>query len=71
MTESTRRRVLAASLAAAVLAVATACGTSGAPAAEGTYTVWDPYPQFGGGSAWEKLLKGCGSQAGVKVERTA
>ncbi|GGY32357.1 ABC transporter substrate-binding protein [Streptomyces djakartensis] len=55
---------------------ATACssggGTSSSQAADsGSYTVWDPYPQFAGDSAWVKLLDGCGSRAGVKVERRA
>lgn len=36
----------------------------------GTYTVWDPYPQFDAGSDWVKLLTKCGTDAGVTVERT-
>ncbi|WP_043628924.1 sugar ABC transporter substrate-binding protein [Nonomuraea candida] len=46
--------------------------TSGASQAAGggTYTIWDPYPQYDAGSAWVKLLETCGAQAGVKVERT-
>ena len=43
--------------------VLTACGSSSSPgdgsassAAGGTYTVWDPYPQFDGSSDWAKLL---------------
>jgi multiple sugar transport system substrate-binding protein len=81
MNQATRRRALVASLAAVVLAsTAAACGSSssggssgpsGSEAAGGTYTVWDPYPQFDGGSAWAKLVSACGSQAGVKVKRTA
>jgi multiple sugar transport system substrate-binding protein len=42
---------------------------SGAP--DGTYTIWDPYPQFTQGSAWTTLLSKCGSDAGVTVKRTA
>ncbi|GGN95870.1 ABC transporter substrate-binding protein [Actinoplanes lobatus] len=38
--------------------------------AGGTYTIWDPYPQFDGGSDWVKLLTKCGTDAGVTVERT-
>ncbi|MFC6085900.1 sugar ABC transporter substrate-binding protein [Sphaerisporangium aureirubrum] len=55
-----------------------ACSSSGeAPAntsqaaGGGKYTIWDPYPQYDGASAWVKLLQACGSQAGVTVERTA
>ncbi|MFD8378370.1 extracellular solute-binding protein [Streptomyces sp. NPDC059679] len=71
---SRRRRLTAAALTAlAVAASATACGSggTGAKAADsGTYTIWDPYPQFDKGSAWVKLLDACGTKAGVKVKRT-
>ncbi|MFR0357481.1 sugar ABC transporter substrate-binding protein [Streptomyces sediminimaris] len=74
---SRRRRLTAAGLTALAVAVsATACssgsggaGTKGADS--GTYTLWDPYPQFDKTSAWAKLLDRCGSRAGVKVRRTA
>ncbi|MFD9121753.1 extracellular solute-binding protein [Streptomyces bottropensis] len=72
-----RRRLTAAALTTlAVAAGVTACGSgkdgTGAKGADsGTYTVWDPYPQFDKGSAWAKLLDDCGAKAGVKVERTA
>jgi multiple sugar transport system substrate-binding protein len=36
----------------------------------GTYTIWDPYPQFDNSSDWVKLLQSCGSDAGVTVKRT-
>jgi multiple sugar transport system substrate-binding protein len=36
----------------------------------GAYTIWDPYPQYDKSSEWVKLLDKCGSDAGVKVERT-
>ncbi|HEX6681256.1 MAG TPA: extracellular solute-binding protein [Candidatus Limnocylindrales bacterium] len=39
--------------------------------AGGTYTIWDPYPQFDDGSNWVKLLTECGTKAGVTVKRTA
>jgi multiple sugar transport system substrate-binding protein len=47
--------------------------TSGAKTADGggTYTIWDPYPQFDNSSAWVKLLNDCGTKAGVTVKRTA
>nr|WP_225844858.1 ABC transporter substrate-binding protein [Streptomyces sp. HPF1205] len=52
-----------------------ACGGSGggssSSAASGTYTFWDPYPQFDGSSAWGKLVAACGTKAGVTVKRTA
>ncbi|MBV7695710.1 extracellular solute-binding protein [Streptomyces sp. TRM70350] len=73
---SRRRRLTAAALTALTVATtATACGSGSAgtgtnAADDGTYTVWDPYPQFAKGSAWVKLLDACGSKAGVKVERT-
>ncbi|PBC70369.1 multiple sugar transport system substrate-binding protein [Streptomyces sp. TLI_235] len=80
MNRSTGRRLAAASLAAVVLAFAgTACSSSagmsaadgGSASAGGAYTVWDPYPQFDGASAWAKLLDTCGAQAGVQIKRTA
>jgi multiple sugar transport system substrate-binding protein len=76
MSRTIRRRIVIASLASVMVAsAATACGSSsddssGKSADGGTYTVWDPYPQFAGGSDWVKLLQSCGSQAGVKVKRT-
>ena len=77
MSRPTRWRFAVASLAALTAASAiTACGSSSgggssSSAAGGTYTVWDPYPQFDGASDWVKLLSDCGSTAGVKVKRTA
>jgi multiple sugar transport system substrate-binding protein len=76
---SIRRRLLVAGLAGAMVAGITACSTSssggssgGASAGSGgTYTVWDPYPQFDDSSAWVQLLQKCGSGAGVSVKRTA
>ncbi|WP_327319228.1 sugar ABC transporter substrate-binding protein [Streptomyces sp. NBC_01235] len=77
MNRSARRRITAAVLTVvAVTAGATACssgtgGTSSKAADGGTYTIWDPYPQFDKSSAWAKLLDGCGTEAGVKIKRTA
>jgi multiple sugar transport system substrate-binding protein len=77
MNRSTKRRLAAASMAAAVVAsAATACssskgGTATSSADTGTYTIWDPYPQFDASSAWAKLLDSCGSQVGVKIKHTA
>jgi multiple sugar transport system substrate-binding protein len=42
----------------------------GQDAGSGTYAIWDPYPQYDKSSEWVKLLDSCGSQAGVKIERT-
>ena len=60
-------------LTVALTGVTGACSTSGdAPSADagGTYTIWDPYPQFDGASAWVTLLSKCGTDSGVTVERT-
>jgi multiple sugar transport system substrate-binding protein len=68
-----RRRVLGATLVAVALAGGmTACSSSGGSgsAGSGTYTIWDPYPQFDNSSAWVALLDKCGSGAGVTVKRT-
>ncbi|NEA63871.1 extracellular solute-binding protein [Streptomyces sp. SID12488] len=77
MNRSARRRLTAAALTVAAVTVgATACssgsgGTSTKAADGGTYTIWDPYPQFDKSSAWAKLLDGCGTEAGVKIKRTS
>ncbi|MER5796201.1 extracellular solute-binding protein [Streptomyces sp. NPDC001980] len=70
------RRLTAATLTVVALATGiTACSSGGSSSAKGadsgTYTVWDPYPQFAGDSAWAKLLDSCGGKAGVKIKRTA
>ncbi|MDV9169407.1 extracellular solute-binding protein [Streptomyces sp. W16] len=72
-----RLRLTAATVTVlAVAGTATACssgsGSTGTKAADsGTYTIWDPYPQFDKSSAWAKLLDTCGTKAGVKIKRTA
>ncbi|MFD5462592.1 extracellular solute-binding protein [Kitasatospora sp. NPDC127059] len=78
MNRTASRRLALASLAVAIVVTgASACsGSSGTSAgssgsASGTYTIWDPYPQFDAGSDWAKLLNTCGTQAGVTVKRTA
>ncbi|KOV96798.1 ABC transporter substrate-binding protein [Streptomyces sp. NRRL B-1140] len=75
MHSSSRRRLAAVALSTVLAAAGTACssgsGSTGTKGADsGTYTIWDPYPQFAKGSAWVKLLDACGSRAGVKVKRT-
>ncbi|MFI2435724.1 extracellular solute-binding protein [Streptomyces sp. NPDC018693] len=77
MNRSTRRRLTATAMTVVALTtVSTACssgtGATSANAADsGTYTIWDPYPQFDKSSAWAKLLDACGTDAGVKIKRTA
>ncbi|MFI7642455.1 extracellular solute-binding protein [Nonomuraea sp. NPDC049400] len=76
------RRAAGASLAvlAAVGGLAACSSSSGGDgggsasasrsAGGGTYTIWDPYPQYDKSSEWVRLLEKCGTDAGVKVERT-
>lgn len=77
MNRSARRRLAAAAMTVVALTASTAACSSGdgntsAKSADGgTYTVWDPYPQFDKSSAWAKLLDSCGTEAGVKIKRTA
>jgi multiple sugar transport system substrate-binding protein len=75
-----RRTLIAAVLATGTLASAVACsssgshtttGAAGGSAKGGTYTFWDPYPQFDATSDWAKLVSSCGTQAGVTVKRTS
>ncbi|MFD0578608.1 sugar ABC transporter substrate-binding protein [Dactylosporangium darangshiense] len=75
MTVSTLR---AAAVVVVSACLAAGCSTSGGTdsgstgsAGGGTYTVWDPYPQFDDSAAWVKLLQQCGTDAGVTVKRTA
>ncbi|WP_217145083.1 sugar ABC transporter substrate-binding protein [Streptomyces sp. AC627_RSS907] len=75
-TSSRRRLTAAVALSTLVAVTGTACssgsGSASAGGADsGTYTVWDPYPQFDKASAWAKLLDACGAKAGVKIKRTA
>ena len=75
-TTSARRRLAAAAALLLVAGAATACSTStnsgsSSAAGSGTYTVWDPYPQFDNSSAWVQLLDKCGTSAGVSIKRTA
>ena len=63
MNRSARRRLTAAVLTVARrrhrrhrLRLRLESGTSTKAADGGTYTVWDPYPQFDDGSAWAKLF---------------
>ncbi|MDP4511354.1 sugar ABC transporter substrate-binding protein [Nonomuraea turcica] len=76
------RRTAGVSLAVlAAMGGLAACGSSSSggdggstsasqAAGGGAYTIWDPYPQYDKSSEWVKLLETCGTQAGVKVERT-
>jgi multiple sugar transport system substrate-binding protein len=67
---------------ASVVACVAGCGSTAASGAgggssaaagggSGTYTIWDPYPQFDNSSAWVQLLNKCGTSAGVSVKRTS
>ncbi|GHF04270.1 ABC transporter substrate-binding protein [Streptomyces spiralis] len=76
MNSTSRRRRLTAATVTALAVAVSACSTgSGSTdtkgAGGGTYTIWDPYPQFDKGSDWAKLLDQCGTKAKVKVKRTA
>jgi multiple sugar transport system substrate-binding protein len=44
--------------------------TSAGSASGGTYTFWDPYPQYNATSDWAKLIASCGTKAGVTIKRT-
>ncbi|MBF4577160.1 extracellular solute-binding protein [Frondihabitans sp. VKM Ac-2883] len=68
-----RKRAFAAVVGIATASAAlTGCstGAGSGSAASGTYTFWDPYPQFDASSAWTKLVEKCGTEAGVTVKRT-
>ncbi|MEU9243625.1 extracellular solute-binding protein [Streptomyces sp. NPDC048385] len=70
----TRRTLMA--VATAALLPLTACGggsssSGSSSSAGGTYTFWDPYPQFDASSDWGRRVTACGTAAGVKLKRTA
>lgn len=74
---SRKARAIGVALLTAGLVAAPLTGCSGSnsnggsgSAAKGTYTFWDPYPQYDATSDWGKLVAKCGSQAGVTVKRT-
>ncbi|MFF4832983.1 extracellular solute-binding protein [Streptomyces sp. NPDC001315] len=72
---STHRTLLACLAAVGTLASVTACGGGGSGSSDssaksGTYTFWDPYPQFDASSDWGKRVTQCGTEAGVKIKRT-
>ena len=59
-----------------VAATAAGCSSGGSSTAStsasggGTYTFWDPYPQYNNSSQWAKLVESCGTKAGVTIKRT-
>ncbi|ROO52909.1 multiple sugar transport system substrate-binding protein [Micromonospora sp. Llam0] len=69
MTRLSRRRRLAAAVMALAAVAAGACSPASDDPADGTYLVWDPYPQFDDDSEWVTLLENCGTSAGVTAER--
>ncbi|MFD4559145.1 extracellular solute-binding protein [Streptomyces sp. NPDC058469] len=71
---NTRRTLLTALAATGALVSIAACGSGSASSSSGdskTYAFWDPYPQFDASSDWGKQVARCGTQAGVKIKRTA
>jgi multiple sugar transport system substrate-binding protein len=77
MSQSRSRRLGLALASLALAGVAVGCSNasedSGAKATDAqadSFTFWDPYPQFDDSSDWVKLVKSCGEEAGVSVERT-
>jgi multiple sugar transport system substrate-binding protein len=77
MTVQITRRACAALLALTAVTALAACSSSPSSSASassatgGTYTLWDPYPQYNASSAWWKLVASCGTKAGVTIKHTA
>ena len=65
--------VLTAVIAVGALASCSSTPSGGGTesAASGTHTWWDPYPQHEEGSDWANRVEACGTEAGVKIQRTA
>jgi multiple sugar transport system substrate-binding protein len=73
MRSRTVLRITALAAAATTIVGLSGCAASSSgsgDAAKGTYTFWDPYPQYDASSAWGKLVAKCGTDAGVTVKRT-
>lgn len=77
---SRKARALGAALLSigTVTAALAGCSSGGSSAtssssasAGGTYTFWDPYPQYSASSDWAKLVSSCGTEVGVTIKRTA
>jgi multiple sugar transport system substrate-binding protein len=62
--------VLTSALIGALAACSSGSSTTSSAAPKGTYTFWDPYPQYDQSAAWTKLVESCGTKAGVTVQRT-
>ncbi|MGN6325397.1 sugar ABC transporter substrate-binding protein [Pseudolysinimonas sp.] len=62
--------LLTAGIVAAALTGCSGSNSGSSGSAGGTYTFWDPYPQYDASSAWAKVIDQCGSSAGVKIKRT-
>ncbi|HXR43169.1 MAG TPA: extracellular solute-binding protein [Pseudolysinimonas sp.] len=73
MDSQRRGRLVGAALIAAGLVAGALAGCSssggGSSSAKGTYTFWDPYPQYDASSAWNKVIQSCAPD-GVTVKRT-
>jgi multiple sugar transport system substrate-binding protein len=59
-------------VAAALAGCSSGGSSAGASSASGggTYTFWDPYPQYNASSDWAELVESCGTKAGVTIKRT-
>lgn len=62
--------ILTSALVGALAACSASPSSTGSAAPKGTYTFWDPYPQYDQSAAWTKLIEACGTKAGVTVQRT-
>src|SRR5689334_5904310 len=62
--------LLTAGIVAAALTGCSGSNSGSSGSAGGTYTFWDPYPQYDATSAWAKVIDRCGTEAGVKMKRT-
>ena len=71
--QRTARAASVGLIAFAAVGALVGCSTTagGGDAASGTYTWWDPYPQYDASSDWAQVIDACAEQAGVTVERTA
>ncbi len=69
MKHSPLTRPLAVVLATTGLILSACSSPPAGDGGTGSFSVWDPYPQFDAGSEWAKVIDKCGAEAGVKVQR--
>ena len=65
------RAVSAIILSSALVGGLAACATPASTKGDGTFSLWDPYPDRDDSSTWAQAIDACATEVGVTIERTA